>query len=490
MEERLTAFIDSINRKNISALCYDSRRASEGSLFFALPGIHSDGKLFISDAVRRGAKTVVYEGELDNFHPGTTYIRVTNCREAMSAFSSAFFDRPSESMYTIGVTGTDGKSTTVFFIYQLLRACGLPAGYLSTVRFNTGAGTTSNNYLRQSTPEAPEIQGLLAEMRENGVEYAVLEATSHGLSPKTQRLRDVHFSAGVLTNISHEHLEFHGSFEQYRRDKANLFKNVRSAVINADDPQANYFIETAARAGSDILTYSLLPSGEGDFNVLSYRQLPEALHCTFAYRGRQFSVRLPFIGSFNLENYAAAFLAAREAGDCPPDMLAEAAGGLEPVPGRMNIIAKGQPFTVIVDYAHTPGSFSKVLPLLRGQTEKRLIAVFGSAGERDPGKRPKQGAVADTYCDIIVLTDEDPRGEDPGAILREIAAGCGGKSEGDNLLLIPDRREAIRKAFSLAGPGDTVLLLGKGHEKSIIYNDGPVPWDETAAAEALLTELF
>ena len=489
MEKRLTAFINSINRElftgpreqNITGLCYDSRYASTGSLFFALPGLHTDGKRFIDDAVKRGATTVIYEGELSRLHPGVSYIRVKNSRSAMSTLSAAFFDHPSRELTVIGVTGTDGKSTTVSFIYQLLQACGMHSGFLSTVQFNTG-GAAGHNYLRQSTPEAPEIHGLLAEMRDNGVKYAAVEATSHGLSEKTQRLRDVRFSSAVITNITHEHLEFHGSFAAYRHDKANLFRNAAIAVINRDDPHAEYFLAAADRAGSRSYTYSLQASAVTDFRLLSYEEQPDSIDFHFSYGGEDFSTSLPFIGSFNIENYAAAFLAVQTLTGCSPGLLARSAAKLHPVAGRMNVIRAGQPFRIIVDYAHTPGSFAKVLPVIREQTEKRLIAVFGSAGERDVEKRPQQGKLADRYCDILVLTDEDPRGEDPLSILKDIAAGCTGKEEGENLLLIPDRREAIKKAFSLAEAGDTVLLLGKGHEKSIIYKDGAIEWDESAEA--------
>ncbi len=495
MEKRLTAFIDSINIEDctgprdsiISALHYDSRRVEKGSLFFALPGMHTDGKLFIDDAVRRGAQAVVYEGKTPAFHPGIAYVRVANTRTAMSRLSAFFYDYPSSSMNITGITGTDGKSTTVSFIHQLLEHCGQKSGFLSTVQFNTGTGTT-HNYLRQSTPEAPEIHALLAEMRNKGVRFAIVEATSHGLSPKTARLLDVRFSNAVLTNISHEHLEFHGSFLQYKKDKARLFENIQNAIINADDPESGFFSSVATDSGAALQTYSMGQHPDADFIVRSYREENERIYAEIVFLGKEHSIQLPLVGAFNLENYAAAFLAVCKSAGCSPDVLAEGARFLRPVAGRMHVIASDTPFRVIVDYAHTPGAFSKVLPFIQNRTRGRLIAVFGSAGERDMEKRPIQGEIADRFCDCIILADEDPRNEDAMTILEAIAEGCRNKERGENLFLIPDRRKAIRKAYSLAETEDTVILLGKGHEKSIIYAEGPIKWDEAAIAGEILKE--
>lgn len=495
MEKRLTAFIESINMERltgppdpmITGLYYDSRRVAPGGLFFALPGLHTDGKKYIDNAIKKGARGVVYEGKYQHFHPRISYIQVPDCRKAMSSLSAAFYENPSGSIHIVGVTGTDGKSTTVYLTYQLYRLAGKSTGFLSTVSFNTGK-KTSSNFLRQSTPEAPEIHGLLREMVENGMEYAVVEATSHGLSPKTRRLEDVSFSTGIFTNITHEHLEFHGTFQQYRNDKSLLFRSVSSAIINRDDENADFFISAAAAAGASVFTYTMDPKREADFTRLSYTETDREIRFVFAYNGSNYTARVPFIGLFNLENFAAAFLAVQTSTGCDPALIAESASMLRPVEGRMNVVPSAHPFRVIVDYAHTPGAFSTVLPLLRRHTKGKLIAVFGSAGERDIEKRSLQGEIADRYCDFIVLADEDPRGEDPMSILLEIAEGCTNKQKGETLFTIPDRLDAIRKAFSLAGPGDTVALLGKGHEKSIIYKNGAVEWDEIRAAEECLRD--
>jgi UDP-N-acetylmuramoyl-L-alanyl-D-glutamate--2,6-diaminopimelate ligase len=405
-------------------------------------------------------------------------------------------------MACIGVTGTEGKSTTVYLIWQLLRLMGKKAGFFSTVLSSVG-GEAEPNSEHQTTPEATEVQRLLWEMAENGAEYAVVEASSHGLSPKTNRLGDVRFSAGVMTNVAHEHLEFHGTWEQYRDDKANLFRALKQqgvlatfGVVNADDPSAAYF---AAAGGAKILKYSTRgltadltlgsqnSSAGGNWYNIVVQQTGEII---------DIRDRLP--GAFNAGNVLASMLVVSELLDTPIRELALPVAELLPLRGRMTSVPNTLGFEIMVDYAHTPSSFQAIFPPLRERltgegNEKRLITVFGSAGERDTQKRPQQGEIAAAYSDIVILSDEDPRGEDPLIILEEIARGCtqGNPNlrRGRNLFLIPDRPSAIRKALSLAKSGDTVLLLGKGHENSIIYADGPHPYDEIAEAQRAAGEL-
>ncbi len=504
MEKRLTTFLDRINRDSrstprivnpgdplVRSLHYDSRKVVSGGLFFALPGLHTDGHRYIDNAVAKGARAVVHEYGLEGYPPGVVFIQVDDARRAMSALADAFYDHPSRILHTIGVTGTDGKSSTVFFIYQMLSALGRSAGFLSTVRFDTGNGPEDNSY-RQSTPEATEIHALLHEMVGAGVQYAVVEATSHGLSSKTARLQDVAFRTAVFTNLSHEHLEFHGSFEAYKGDKTRLFAQLTPeekgpvfGVVNRDDDAADDFSRATS---APVMSYSLADRN-ADCSVVSTEETIGSIVFTLRYRGEEFTGRLNMPGLFNLENFLAAFLTIQGLLDIDPRETVETASSLTPPAGRMNLINRGQPFAVIVDYAHTPGSFLKLLPLLQARTRGRLIAVFGSAGERDREKRRQQGEIASNYCNIIVLADEDPRGEEPGAILEEIAIGCGGKVRGKELFLIPDRREAILHAFRIAQAGDTVALLGKGHEKSIIYRDRTLEWNETKTAVSCLEEL-
>jgi UDP-N-acetylmuramoyl-L-alanyl-D-glutamate--2,6-diaminopimelate ligase len=484
----------------ITGLEYDSRRVGPGSLYFALRGIHADGHAFAGEAVKRGAAAVLHQDPLAAYDPGVVYLRVRDSRFAMSAVADAFYDHPSRRLGVVGVTGTEGKSPTVYLVYQLLRLLGKKAGFVSTVRYSHGAGETDNPE-HQTTPEAPAVHRHLAAMLAEGAEYAVLEASSHGLSPRTNRLGDVLFDAGVMTNVTREHLEFHGTWEQYREDKSRLFRaldpfpdrpvKVLAApsfgVVNADDPSAGFFaaattrrvLDFSVRGGDAELSARSLESGGGG-NVYEVR---------VRSAGETLRVRDALPGAFNAGNVLAALITVSELLGLPVREIAPLVSSLKPVRGRMTVVSRGQPFEVIVDYAHTPSSFAAIFPPLWDRIHARggrIISVFGSGGERDRGKRPEQGRIASEYSALVVLTDEDPRGEGPMDILEEIARGCG---EGTELLLIPDRPSAIREAFGRARPGDLVLLLGKGHENSIIYAGETRPYDEIAEAEAALAEL-
>jgi len=513
----------------ITGLEYDSRNVKEGNLFFALPGLHTDGGLYIDDAVKRGACVIVHEKNIEKTIKNIIYIKVKNARFSMSPISAAFYNFPSKRLLVTGVTGTEGKSTTVSYIWQLLTLLGRKAGFISTVQHCLGKEVLWNSE-HQTTPEAPVIQRLLYEMLINDCEYAVIESSSHGLSPKTNRLGDVHFCSAVLTNLTHEHLEFHGTWEQYRDDKANLFRALNNykpaegssllepfGVINADDKSSRYFMKILKHK---MLAYS--PEGrEGDVIL-------EAIESNAA--GNWYIVLVPALkermelrdklpGAFNAANVLAALLTVSNLLKLPLRQIAPFVKKLKPVKGRMTTIEKGQLFEVVIDYAHTPSSFEAVFPPLYRRIKKtgcRIISLFGSAGERDTQKRYEQGKIAGLYSDIVVLTDEDPRGEDSISILEEIARGCVEyyhaemKEEikehmpvidchiekekvytrDENLFLIPDRPAAIRKAFSLAQEGDLVILLGKGHENSIIYANHVMEYDEIKEVEKALDELL
>lgn len=496
----------------INGLAYDSRAVKSGYLFFALPGIHDDGERWIAAAIDSGARAVVHRNGISDKRSDIAYIRVADPRTAMSPIADAFHASPSRDLTVIGVTGTEGKSTTVYLIWQLLKLAGFKAGFFSTVMSDTGAGEVPNPE-HQTTPEATAVQRMLASMRDAGMDFAVVEASSHGLSPRTSRLADVAFDAGVFMNVRHEHLEFHGSWEQYRHDKANLFRaldrvshdKIRGGrriavpafgVACADDPSALYFAKATRQR---TLTFSS-KGAEADFRALSIKSDAAGNSFSLSCPEGGYEARIELPGAFNVDNCLAAIATVSNATGLSVADLIPLLPRLRPVLGRMTGVDLGQPFEVIVDYAHTPSSFEAILPPLRQRSRGRLIVLFGSAGERDTAKRPQQGAIAAAYSDILILSDEDPRGEEPMAILEEIARGAeAGAAEGVNrkaplsrgvdLFLIPDRRLAIRHAFSLAEPGDIVLLLGKGHENSIIYRDGLIPWNELEEAREALGEI-
>ena len=487
--------------RRVRGIAYDSRDVERGFLFAAMDGQRTDGHRFIDEAVRRGATAVLHRAVPSGFAEGVTYVRVASPRIALSPIAAAFHGDPSRSLRVIGVTGTDGKSSTVWFITQLLGLLGRRVGFLSTVSFQTGDEVVKNPF-RQSTPEATEIQGMLREMADIGKEFAVVEATSHGLSSRMNRLGDVVFDAAVLTNVTHEHLEFHGTFEQYRSDKANLFRALapteekrdptsgallrcqRFGVVNADDPSAEYFRQCAR---VPVHSYGL--DAPADLAARALRAEISGTTFRLLHGGKEAEARIRIPGPFWVENSLGACLVVARILEIDPLSLAPLVTSLRGVQGRMDYVDLGQPFAVIVDYAHTPGAFRKLFPWVRAHARGRITAVFGSAGERDGAKRPMQGKAAAELCDMVVITDEDPRGEDRMRIIEQVAEGCVNKRRGEDLFLVPDRTEAIRLAVSRAAPGDVILLLGKGHEGSIIGPGGPAPWDERAEAEAGLRSL-
>lgn len=482
----------------IRRIVYDSRAAGPDTLFFALPGIHVDGHTFIDDAIAAGAPAVICEEMPRELSPSVVYLQVAKGRQVMSALAARLYGYPSREIPVVGITGTDGKSSTTWFMDQLLSALNVDSGFLSTVLLKKDIRPEKNTF-RQSTPESPEIQGFLREMIENGKEVALVESTSHGLSDRTARLRDVLYHGAVFTNINHEHLEFHGSFEQYRSDKANLFRALdRTAervpdsswpifgVVNLDDPNAYYFQNATKQP---VLTYSV-GNRDADLVATDLEPTVDNTSCVVHWRKEARQVEVPLSGPFNVENVLAAVLTVAHLLDRNPLDILELVPDLKPLPGRMHVVSRNLPFTPIVDYAHTPAAYEKLLTMIRAYTENRLIVLFGSAGERDLAKRPMQGAIAARLADIVILADEDPRGDDPMTIVEEIAAGCDAEDPTmrpqGRLIIELDRRTAIRRALETALPGDVLLFLGKGHEGNIIYADHVMEWDEaTVVAEEI-----
>jgi UDP-N-acetylmuramoyl-L-alanyl-D-glutamate--2,6-diaminopimelate ligase len=458
----------------VRGLAYDSRSVQAGELFFAVPGVHVDGLDFVPQAVERGAVAVVVERELA---PLTVpQLVVEGARRALADAADAWFGRPSEHLEVIGVTGTDGKTTTAFMSEAVLRAGGRRPGLIGTVALHVGDEERANE-ARNTTPEALELQALLAEMVAAGNDAVVIEATSHGLAQ--ERVRNCRFRVGMLTTVTSEHLEFHGTLEAYWAAKARLIEEAPLAVLNADDGAYDYM---RARARGEVLTYGI----DAAVTMRASDLAEGPVGTSFIVHGPRWSgpVSVALPGRFNVYNALAALTLA-EAEGLDPAVAARAVGQMGGVPGRMERVDLGQPFGVVVDYAHTADSLEKVLRVLRPITAARLIVVFGSAGERDRTKRPAMGAVAGRLADIVIVTDEDPRLEEPHAINEEIAegarqAGCA------RLEVIDDRRAAIRRAIETARDGDMILLAGKGHEQSMIYGTQRRPWDDREVARQQL----
>lgn len=481
---------------DISGIEFDSRLAGPGILFVAMRGGYTDGHLYVQQARAAGADAAVIESPTstsmaDGF---TAVVSTPDSRALLARLATRFYDDPSRAMTVVGVTGTDGKTTTSHFIEAMCRHAGRATGLIGTVAVRIGADTVLHE-TRQTTPESLHLQRYLAEMRERGVDLAVVEATSHAL--ELHRLDGCEFDIGVITNVTHEHLDFHGTIENYRRAKGGLLRRVAAArtagklgiaVINADDEGARSVEPDAA--GCVLIRYSTRSSPDA---VVSAAQIePHPAGSRFILRSPDGSypaaIHLP--GAYNVANAVAA-AATGVALELPPDTIVAGIGSLTAVPGRMETVDEGQPFAVIVDYAHTPDAIRSVLREARKLAVGRVLVVVGSAGERDRAKRAIQGAVAVTDADFAVFTSEDPRFEDPDAIIADIEAGAveAGGRRGVDFECIEDRHRAIAVALERAAVGDVVVLAGKGHERSMIYGSEKRPWNESAVARELLRQL-
>jgi UDP-N-acetylmuramoyl-L-alanyl-D-glutamate--2,6-diaminopimelate ligase len=476
-------------------IVYDARRAKPGCVFVAVPGLHVDGHDYAAAAVAGGAIAVVAERPLAGL--GVPVLVVERSRRALAEAACWWYGDPSRELAVVGITGTDGKTTTSYLAASALAAAGLRPGLLGTIETRIG-GLAEPDVAHQTTPEPPELQVALRAMVTAGDRTAVVETTSHGLA--LERVAGIEYAAAVFTNLSHEHLELHGTYEAYRAAKLGLFEGLAAksdgrsqpvGIVNADDHEAARFAAATRSAGARFVTYGLGPGA--DVRARDVVETPEGLR--FEVSGPDWSgaVDIHLGGRFNVHN-ALAVVALGHAWALDPEAVRTGIGAVTSVPGRMERIAQGQPFDVVVDFAHSPASLGAVLDELAARATARgggVIAVFGSAGERDTAKRPLMGRIAGQRCRLVVVTDEDPRGEDGDAILAEIAAGAEatGRRRDDDLHLIRDRRSAIAEAFGRAEPGDVVLLAGKGHERSIIGPAGEMPWDEASVARGVLAEM-
>jgi UDP-N-acetylmuramoyl-L-alanyl-D-glutamate--2,6-diaminopimelate ligase len=469
-------------------IVYDSRAVTPGALFVALRGADADGHAYIGQAVDRGVAAVMVERTADVDTRDLPAIIVEHTRQALAPVSARFFGDPSRQLAVVGITGTDGKTTTSYIVDHLFRSAGMVTGLAGTVAVRV-AGTEDRHALRQTTQESVENQRLLRRMVDAGCEVATLEATSHGLD--LWRLDEIAFRVGAVTNITHEHLEYHGTIEAYRRAKAILFERLGpdgTAVVNLDDEGARSVLPFVLPAR--LIGYSRRDASGAELLAREVRLSPQGSTFTLMAFGGSIQVRLPLVGDFNVDNALCAAGIGLALG-MSPDQIASGLATAPAPPGRMVSVDAGQPFGVIVDYAHTPESLTKILQLIRSlRPAGRLIALFGSAGDRDATKRPIQGEAAARHADHVIVTSEDPRTEDPDIIIEQIAAGAraAGRRDGVDLNLVTDRREAIAHAIGIARPGDCILLAGKGHEGSIIVGHDKLPWDEEAVAREELRQ--
>ncbi len=477
----------------VSGICADSRQVRPGNLFVAVPGVSVDGHDFVGPALAEGAVAVVGERPpqaLRGLPWGSfSYAQVPDAREAWGWLCAVWEGFPSRQMVLIGITGTDGKTTTTTLVHSILRAAGLNAGMVTTVNARIG-GEEIDTGLHTTTPDPPDVQRYLARMVEAGATHAVLEVTSHGLAQR--RVAGCDFDIAAVTNITHEHLDFHGSLEAYRRAKAMLFEGLsgsfrkpgmdKVAVLNRDD--SSFSLLQPIPADRQIV-YSL--GGEGDVTAGEVVTATDATRFSLHLPRGTVQVVTPLVGLYNVSNVLAA-AAVGVALDLPPQAIATGIAAVHGVPGRMERVEAGQDFLAIVDFAHTPNALAQALRTARGMTRGRVIVVFGCAGLRDREKRTSMGRVAGELADVVILTAEDPRTESLTEILATSAAAAeeAGKREGVDLFRVPDRGAAILRACQIAHPGDLVIACGKGHEQSMCFGTTEYPWDDREAMRLAL----
>jgi UDP-N-acetylmuramoyl-L-alanyl-D-glutamate--2,6-diaminopimelate ligase len=475
----------------IGALTSDSRQVEPGSLFAAYQGVALDGHDFVPQALARGAAAIVAERTL----PGLSVpvVTVPNGREALAHLAAAWHGFPARQLTVVGVTGTDGKTTTCTLLHSILTAAGRRTGLITTVNAVIG-GQVFDTGLHTTTPDAPDVQRYLAQMvaAVPSVDIAVLEATSHGL--EQHRISACDIDVAVVTNVTHEHLDIHGSLAAYQRAKAMLFHHLAAgyrkpavpkvAVLNADDSSYRYLRPIPADRH---VAYSI----EGDADVVAVGMRRSSGETLFTVQSPEvdFELRTLLVGDYNISNILAATTAAL-ALEVPVGAIQQGMRNVSRVIGRMESVDVGQDFLAIVDFAHTPNALEKALQAARTLTDGRVIAVFGCAGERDREKRAWMGRISGRLADVTVMTAEDPRTESLAAILDEMARGAeeAGAIEGQTYFRVPDRAEAIQFAVDLAQPGDLVIACGKGHEQSMCYGTVETPWSEHRALRAALRQ--
>ena len=452
----------------IRDLAYDARAVEPGSLFFCVPGERADGHDFAPQAVEAGAVALVVERALDVAVP---QLVVESARNAMPVVADEFFGRPTEQLQVAGVTGTNGKTTTAFLLYAILAAARRRPGLLGTIESRVGG---ERRPAIRTTPEAIDLQRAFREMLDAGDRSAAVEATSHGSA--LGRLECVRFRALVFTNLTQDHLDFHGTLEEYFDAKRRLFTEARPpAAVNVGDDHGRRLADEL-RGRQELLTFGVANDAEirADELELSPRG------ARFRAGGIELETRLR--GRFNVENVLGAVAAARLLG-IDDDAIAYGVKELRGVPGRFEAVDEGQPFAVLVDYAHTPDSLENVLRTARDLAQNRVICVFGCGGDRDRGKRPLMGRIASDLADVAIVTSDNPRSEDPDAIIAEILTGAGDAE------VEPDRREAIASAVEAAGEGDVVVIAGKGHEQGQQFADRTIPFDDREVARDALRRL-
>jgi len=458
----------------VTGITCDSRRVKPGYVFAAVHGTKEDGSRYAAEAVATGAAAIVSDKRLA-LNGSLIQIIVDDARKALSAFAAAINDHPSTKLHVIGVTGTNGKTTTTYLIRSILENAGKPCGIIGTIEYNVGGAAVQAN---NTTPDSAELQGFLGRMVDKGMRFCAMEVSSHSLVQ--DRVADVHFDSAVFTNLSHEHLDYHLTLDEYFAAKAMLFEMLNDsahAVLNANDPRSVALVQ---RTRAQVTWYGM--DCGADFGAKIISSGIDGSHVILDTPKGRNELKLKLIGKHNISNALAA-AAACSAYGVKPEQIVRGLQAVANVPGRLERVDGGDGFAVFVDFAHTDDALNTVLSNLRELAPRRIITVFGCGGDRDRGKRPKMAAATERWSDLVVVTSDNPRTEDPLQIIEEIKRGFSPRA---NYVVEPDRTAAIEKAIALAEAGDLVLIAGKGHENTQKFADRVIPFDDREVARALL----
>ena len=463
---KLTELFENVPDIEVKSLMADSRKKRPDSIFFCVKGMMFDGHQFVEQAIQNGAKVIVHSEPLANMHDDITYIRVKDVTEAFNKVADAFYGHPSRKLKMYGVTGTNGKSSISCFIRDILNHFE-PTGYIGTISIEYGSVKLPPLL---TTPDIDDLHGILRDMVDAGMKACALEASSIGI--EQGRVDSIDFDVAMFTNLTHDHLDYHGTMANYFNAKKKLFDHLKPeavAVTNVDDP---YGMKIVRDCPCRVVTYGI--DNDADYRVTGFQLLKDRTRFTLHAKGRDYEIETNLVAKFNIYNLVAAIAALNETG-IDIEKQIPYLKDLPPVAGRMQRINDGQPFNIVVDFAHTPDGIEKVCQYASAITPKgkRIIAITGSAGKRDTIKRPIFGKILDKYCDMIILTEDDPRNEKPEDIAREIASGI----KNTNYTIITDRYNAIREAIEMADPSDTIIILGKGDERFIYREFGREPYE-------------
>ncbi len=468
-----------INQK-ITGIKYDSRQIKEGDAFVCMPGFNTDGHLYASQAVANGARVLLVERNLLDV-TGCTMVQVKNTREILPLLAARFYNRPSRALRVIGVTGTNGKTTTTHLIKAILEEAGFAAGLIGTL---DASFEGYQEKLSNTTPESLDLERFMRRVSENDGKYLVMEVSSHAL--EIGRVKEIDFDVAIFTNLTQDHLDYHKSLENYRDAKLKLFANLptesgRMAIINVDDPEAHSFLNASQ---VDKITYGI--NNKATVKAVDIQITSRGSSFRVIYPGGEISMEIKLAGLFNVYNSLAA-IAFAIGEEISPLITKKALEKVQGVPGRFETINEGQDYSVIVDYAHTPDGLKNILKTAQEITKGRIITVFGAGGDRDRTKRPLMGRIAAEYSDFSIVTSDNPRSEEPLAIIEEIVVGLRDNKEA-HYAVVPDRREAIRHAIYLAHQEDLVVIAGKGHEDYQIIKGKVYPFDDRLVARECIRE--